>query len=285
MRGAAATITATFTDQDGEPANASGTVTVRVQNAAGTDVLAAGSSTTTGSTGEYRRALTAVQTADLDVLTATWTDGGDASTTVTVHEIAGAVYFTAAEARAADKAIDAKWTQAEVIAARRDVEDEFESICGVAFVPRYARARCSGRGTRQILLPDPKPRRLRSVWVYTDATTYTALTNAELAACHLDESGRITRTDGNWFPDGLENIVVEYEHGWDRPPAEIRRYAIKRLRQVLTESTSAVPSRATSFQVGDSGVFRLATAGKYTTGDPDIDGALARWSMRAPGIA
>ncbi len=34
-----------------------------------------------------------------------------------------------------------------------------------------------------------------------------------------------------------------------------------------------------------STVFRLATAGRLSTGDPDIDGALARYSMQIPGMS
>ena len=286
VAGHASTITVTLTDQNGEPVAAVGTVTVQVVRQDGSTVLAAGSSTTAGSdVGVYQRTLTAAQTSQLDVLTATWTDAGDSSTTTTTHAVAGGVYFTIGEARATDTALDNRFTDGAAIAGRQDVEDEFESICNVAFVPRAARIRVDGRGTNEVLLPNPMPRRLRAVWIYSDATTYTALTAAEVAACRFDPSGVLVRTEGKTFPEGVRNVLVDYEHGYTRPPAEIKRYAIKRLRQILTEATSAVPSRATSFQVAETGVFRLATAGRLSTGDPDIDGALARYSMQIPGMS
>ena len=286
VRGHTATISATLIDQYGEPAAAAGTVTVQVTRGDGSTVLPAGTATTVpGTPGVYQRTLTAAQTANLDVLTAVWTDSGDSSTTTTLHAVVGGVYFTVAEARSTDVSIDGRYSAGAIIAARQDVEDEFESICGVAFVPRWSRVRLSGDGTGRLVLPDPMPRALRSIWVYNSSTTYTALTAGELAACHLDPSGTIYRRDGGVFADGALNVVAEYEHGYAAPPAEIKRYAIKRLRQTLSESTSAVPARATSFQVADAGVFRLATAGRYRTGDPDIDGALARYSLRTPGIA
>lgn len=277
--GTAATLTATFRDQHGESAAPAGTVTVKVTRADGTTLLAAG--TATGTDGYARTvALTAAQTATLDTLTATWTDGGNNATITTRHDIAGGFYFTLAEVRAGEAALATGYSTDQLVAGRRAVEDEFEGICGVAFVPRFRRVTLDGTGRAAILCPDPMLRTVRSVTI--DGT---ALDADALAGLALTDSGLLTRTDGGLFTAGAGNVTVGYEHGYDRPPAEIRRYAMKRLRQVMTESASAVPARATSFQVGDTGVFRLATASRWQVGDPDIDGALARWAIRPVGVA
>lgn len=285
LRGTAATLPVTLLDQDGEPANASGTLTVRVQKADGTDLLAAGTATTnpTG-TGTYTAALTAAQTATLEVLTATWTDAGDSSTHTTVHEIVGGYYFTVDDAIATDSKIGAH-DRATVQAVRRDTEDEFEQITQVAFVPRYRRARVNGTGTSRLLLPNPMVRTVRSVRVYSSATAYTSYTADELAAIAVSASGVVTRTDGLAWAFGVQNIVIEYEHGHDRPPAEIKRAAIARCRQRLNWGSSGIPDRTQTFQATDVGTFGLATAKVTKTGTDWIDAALERWSMRVPGIA
>lgn len=274
----------TLLDQDGEPADASGTLTVRVQKADGTDVLAAGTATTNPSgVGTYTAALTAAQTATLEVLTATWSDAADGSTHTTVHEIVGGYYFTVNEAIETDAKISA--APESIRAARRDTEDEFERICEVAFVPRYRRVRVDGKGTTRLILPDPMVRAVRSVRIYTDATTYTSFTAAELAAVTVSTAGIVTRSDGNAWTAGTQNLVVEYEHGHDRPPSEIKRAAIARCRQRLNFGNAGILDRTQTFQATDVGTFGLAQAGFVKVGTDWIDAALARWSMRTPGFA
>ena len=143
VRATAATLTVTLVDQDGEPSDAAGAVTVRVQRADGTDVLAAGTATTNpAGTGTYSVALTAAQTATLDLFTATWTVSG-INVAVTLHEIVGGVYFTVAEARARDASISTSAYTAEAVRqARAEVEQQCEMITGVAWVPRFRRASC-----------------------------------------------------------------------------------------------------------------------------------------------
>ncbi len=288
LRGAAANLNVDILDENGEPADASGTLTVGITKADGTELLAAGSSTTnpTG-TGSYTRALTVAQTATLDILTATWTDSTDSSTLITVHEIVGGYYFTLAEARAADATLAdaARHDDTGLQATRRDVEEEFEAICAVAFVPRYRRVRLDGDGTARLLIPDPLPRTLRSVRVYSDATTYTSFTAAEIAAVTLPSNGVIERTDGGVWAYGRQNLVLEYEHGHDRPPAEIKRAAIARARQRLRLGNSGLPDRTETFTSNEFGAFRLATAGRDRVGTDWIDAALARHSERIPGLA
>lgn len=286
LRGSAATLPVDLLNQDGEPADASGTLTVQVTKADGTEVLAAGSSTSnpTGS-GSYTAALTAAQTATLEMLTAVWTDAGDSSTWTTLHEIVGGYYFTLAEAREHDRSLQAQNDDTLIQRARRITEDEFERICGVAFVPRYRRVRLDGYGRSSLLLPDPMVRTVRSVRVYSSATSYTAFTADELAALSANNAGVITRGDGGVFAAGSKNIVVEYEHGHDRPPAEVQRASIARARQWIAFGNSGIPDRTQTYVATEVGTFGLAQAGRAKTGTDWIDAALARWSIMSPGIA
>lgn len=231
--GVAANLDAQFHDQDGDLVAAGSTVTVDVARADGT-IIASGASTTTPSTGVYRYALSAANNSQLDLLSLTWKDGGTARV-ATVHEIVGGYYFTVADLRAFDKTLTSteKYPNAAIVQVRREVEAEFEEITGCAWVPRYRRIRCSGSGSSQLLLPVWAPRRVRSVRVYSDATTYTTFTADQLAAVSLDEWGIAIRADGSAWPCGVENLVVEVEHGYGLPPADLKRAAMQRARYRL----------------------------------------------------
>lgn len=286
LRGVAATLSWQNVDSDGTAAAPAGAVTVRVQQADGTDLLAAGTATD-GTTSDPRTVdLTAAQTATLDLLTVTWSDAGDSSTHTTYVEIVGGYYFSVDDARSADASLvdGGKYTADDIVAARREVEDEFETICGVAFVPRYRRVTLSGTGSTRLLLDDPVIRTVRSVRSYSDwgAASYTELSTDELADIQYDDVGVLT---GATWVYGTRNLVVEYEHGYDRPPAEIKRAAITRLRARLNMARSGIPDRATSFVSSDGGTFRLDTPGMYKTGQPEVDAVLARYSLRIPSIA
>ena len=288
LRGAAATLSVTVRDQDGGATDSVGTVTCRVQKADGTDVLAAGSSTTnpTG-TGTYARSLTAAQTATLETLLVTWTDGGDSSTTLTTAEVVGGYYFSVAEARAADSSLfrPEKADDTRMLDLRRQVEDEFERICNVAFVPRYRRVRVDGTGTACLVVPDTMIRTVRSVREYVTATAYDTYTAAEIAAIPTSRTGELVRTDGDVWAYGYQNIVIEYEHGFDRPPEPIRQAALRRVGQMLGEAKSAIPANTISFTPDNGVTYRMSTPNYTRTGDVMIDAVLARHSYAIPGMA
>jgi hypothetical protein len=281
LRGVAATLSWQNVDSDGTAAAPSGVVTVGVTTADGTVVVAAGTATTGTGTGPRTVALTAAQTADLNLLTVTWTDAGDSSTHSTLVEVVGGWYFSVAEARASDATLtdSTKYPDAAVLTARREVEEDFERICDVAFVPRYRREQVSSQ-CGEILLPTPLPRTVRSVRLYSDGTSYTALTASELADLRLDPTGLICGTLGTY-----DRVVVEWEHGHGKPPSALKTKALRYLRFRLNEALSAIPDRATSFSIDQGGTYRLDTASQWKVGVPDIDAELQRWSMRVPGIA
>jgi hypothetical protein len=271
LRGTAATLRSTKLNSEGEPVTP-GTVTVEVTRWDGSVVIAAGTATVVDGN-ERTIALTPAQTADLDLLRATWNDTGDNSTWTTTAEIVGGFFFSIAEARDSDKTLEdaVKYPAAKILATRADVEDECERICGQAFVPRFATYTALGG---VLVLPHPELRRLRSLSV--DGTAYTA---AQLEDLFTDESGIV-------YVTGRGRVTVSYEHGMDAPPPDLKRAALIRLRSLLNMSKSAVPDRATSFST-ETGTFRLSMPGPEYTGIPEVDSVYHRPSfyVHTPTVA
>jgi hypothetical protein len=280
LRGAPATLSFQYLDTEGEPADP-GTVTVGVNRADGTVLVAAGAGTSGTGTAPRTFPLTAVQTATLDQLTATWVRTADNTTFTTVIEVVGGYYFDIAAARASDPALvdDVKYPNATILAERPEVEAEFERICQVAFVPRYRRQRLDGTGASWLLLPTPEPRRVSAVSETDSAGTTTAWDASEVAAIRFGTTSKLTSPLRD-FPCGVRNVTVAWEHGLDRPPAEVRAKAMVRLRYRCIEPFTAIPDRATSFQVEGGSVYRLDTPGAARTGIPEIDAVLHRYSRR-----
>lgn len=268
LAGAPATIAVELRDQHGELTAPAGTVTVAVERADGTDVLAAGTATVVD--GAARTvALTAAQTASLDVLVATWKDGTDVRA-VTYHEVVGAFYFAVSEARASDPSLvdETRYPNAEVRRARAAVEDEFERILGFALVPRYGRARLYSP-TNRVVLPHQFLRRVTAVRSYASLTSYTDLTVADLGVA-ADEYGIATREDGVAWG----TVVVAYEHGLDSPPPDLLAAAFARVRARLNMPKSGIPDRAERYQAAEGGTYVLSMPGTYKTGQPEVDGVL-----------
>ena len=277
LRGSAPTVRWTYLDGDGSAAAPGGSVTYTVSTADGTAVTSGTASAVSGTTGQFSFALTAAQTASLNLLTVVWTA---ASATFTTYvEIVGGYYFSLEEARASDPTLadTTKYPDARVLEVRREVEDEFEDICGVAFVPRYARVTVDGSGTATLRPGLRRLRTLRSARQYSDlgSAAYTALTAAELAGVDVSASA-LTRTNGVWWDRGVGNVVLEVEHGYDAVPPTIKTAALTRLRHRLNANKTGIPDRAQSFTVAEGGTFSLTTAGRRSTGIPDVDAELAR---------
>lgn len=283
LQSTAATLRTSLADQDGEPADA-GVVTVRVQRADGTDVLAAGTATTSDSAGGYSVTLTRAQTASLDLLTATWT-ASEVVVATTSHEIAGGVYFTVAEARAKDASITTgEYPPAIVQAARSEVEHQCEEITGVAWVPRFAREYVQGSGSTTLVLSRPRVRRVRSISDVDSLGVLTAWDSDRVSIINANAGGVIT--SGYGF--GRGRLVVEYEHGHDAPPPDLVTAAIIHLRhQLNTFRTTSLIDRATQVQTIEGQNLMLATPGRYgfETGIPPVDAVYQRYSWKIPGIA
>lgn len=283
-QGAAATLRLEVTDADGTLAEPSGTVTVTVEKADGTDVHAAGTATVVGSTGVRTVALTSAQTATLDRLTATWTNGTAMWTTYA--EIVGGYYFSLATARAFDAGVlgasaTVPFTDAQILAARREVEDEFERICGRAFVPRYRRVIVDGTGTDTVVTGVADIRSVRSAKVLESAGGDTAetLSAAELAGLVWDTPGTLRRTDGDVWDEGASLVVLELEYGLDLP-SDVATAALVRLRSRLTMPRSDLLDRASSYSPPEGPTVPLTRPDADTTGIDEVDSVLAGYSLR-----
>lgn len=267
LRNAKATLTATFRGADGEPVDADD-VTVTVARADGTTLVTDATAVAGTGTGVWTYQLAATHTAQLDVVTATWT--ATSGTTTTTHEIVGGYYFSITEAITAEPSIANTDARAVILATRSDVEDEFETICGVAFVPRYRRITLDGTGTHDLIVPDAMLRTI--VAVTLDGTA------VDTADVSCDANGIVYLRRG--WTAGRQNVTIAYEHGYDLTPSDVKRAAIQRLRQRLNMQRSGIPDRATSFQMAEGGGYRLDMAGIDKVGTPDIDAVLARYSRR-----
>lgn len=281
LRGVSATLSRQSTDSDGNPAAPAGTVTIGVVDAAGNTVVASGTATSGTGTAPRTYTLTAEQTSDLNLLTATWTDSGGGTFTTTV-EIVGGYFFTVAEARAAAPAMtdDTNFPTDKIIEARRAIEEEFELICGRAFVPRFRRQMIWPYRSGRVLLDQRYVRRIRGIAQVATDGTETPWTSTELGQLVLDGSWLLTRTGYGYMTE----TVVTYEHGYDQPPAEIKRAAFMRLRYLVSKPSSGIPDRATTFTITEGGTYSLSMPGAYKTGQPDVDAILGRYP-RVPGLA
>ena len=286
----AGTLSATF-ELDEIPTDSSTTVTYAVVDAAGTSVTS-GSATKTD-TGTYSFTL-AGQSA-LSALTVTWTGTISAATVkvTTFAEIVGGFFFSLAQGRNSDASLldTERYPTADLIAARLEVEAECETICDRAFVPRYDRVVLDGTGTDRMLLRLSDPSRsiadvraIRSVKMASSPdSTFTAFTSGELADLAVTDDGMLIRTGGDVITEGRSNLVVELEYGLDRPPADLVRAVLTRLRSQLNTNKSGIPDRASSFSMSDGGTFRLDMPGAFKTGIPTVDAVYARYSRRSTG--
>lgn len=290
LAGTAANLDVVIADQDGEPVSTTNgaVITVDITQGNGTVLVDDGATSTNGfanTNGTYRYALSAANNTTTNLLTATFNATNTVATAV--FEAVGGFYFSAVAAREFDSSITTtNFPNATVRQYRDIVETECEWITGTAWVPRYKRLRVDGSGNGTLNLPVWNPRSVRSVRHYTSATAYTELSADELAALEVKEWGRLSRLDGGVFTAGANNVVVEVEHGYDRPPADLREATLKRLRYLLNNVKSGIPDRATSFTVSDVGVFSISTPGQRGawTGIPEVDAVYDRYSVKRPVV-
>jgi hypothetical protein len=155
------------------------------------------------------------------------------------------------------------------VAARDATEEEFERITGRSFVLRSKSFTDTlSRDSDFIPFPD---------W---DVTKVTAITvnGLDVSTAGLTD----TVIPGIQFARPLAAgtvISVSYEYGISPPPADVKRAALLRVRDLLVSVSSGIPDRAVSFQVNDMGTYQLATAGRagFETGLPEVDAILARY--------
>ena len=282
LKGVAASITWQAVDADGTAADPGGTVTVDITRADGT-AIATGAATTGTLDAVRAYALAAASNTQTDYLEAVWKVAGVERARTWV-EVVGGYYASIAEIRASDRELGSTtaYPDAAILRARWETEAEFERICGIPFVPRLVRHRYDGTGTSRLLLRHGLLRSVRSIRFYSDGSSYSAETAGNLAAIFASEEGEAVYTNGATFPTGRSNVLVDSEHGFDRPPAEVRQAFLQRIRNRLNASRSGIPDKATTFTQAGGGTFSLATPGNawYETGLPDVDAVLARYDYR-----
>jgi hypothetical protein len=290
---APATLSHTFVVGETPTDPTGATATVAITDANGAAVVAS-TAATHGTAGVFTYALAGQS--QLARYTAAWTAtfSGSAVVETDYVEVAGGFYFDLAVARGSDASLadTAKYPLAALVTARQEVEDECEQICDRAFVPRYRRAVLDGSGTSDLLLTDAAwavdgrsagdVRTIRAASVAPQVgQTFVALTSAQLAALYVTADGQLRRTDANIWTEGVGNVIVEFEYGWDSPPPDLVRAALIRLRTRLNWNRSGVPDRASSFTAADGGTYRLDLPGAFKTGIPEVDAVYARYSRRS----
>ena len=271
LAGVGSTARVAFRDQHGETVTPApgATVTVEVTSAWAqfAPVTASASADPTG----WTAPLPAVPRPDL--LTLTWTDNSGTVVSSTV-EIVGGYYGTISEIRGDDRSMidqtmgdPVKFPTGRLVAARRFVEEEFETVCGRAFVPRYAAVTVTADG--HVALPHPDVRAIHRVTV--DGVEIPAPTPA---------------STGTTIISGVTGPVsVLYEHGTDRPPQAIVRAFFTRVRHAVNALSSAVPDRASTFSSENGATYSLLTEGRAgsITAIPSVDAALRAHAYR-PGL-
>lgn len=172
-----------------------------------------------------------------------------------------APYFTVAEARELSPLQDEeKYPDADIEAARDAAEEalEHESACNAAFVPRSATESLSGAGGVLLRL---------SRFQVREVTSATAA-GEELDVADVAINGRTLYRPAGW-PRGYANLVVVYEHGYDAPPARIKRAALQLARHFLVGS--GINQYVTRAEAGDE---RVWLAERAPFGIPEIDAAV-----------
>lgn len=267
-----ATLSATFYDSDGESPVDPGTVTVTITRSDGTAVATGAA---TSGTGAGARTYTLAAQTRLDHLTAVWTGTLGGRRLTTSVEVVGAFYAELAEIRALEGlANQGAYPTSKLERVRNQCEDVFEDVTGVAWVPRHARELLDGTGQTRLAITHQQPRSLIAVTIDGSAAV-------DLTLFRLYPYAVIERTAGSLWPaealGGGQNIVLEYTHGFDEPPADLREAFLVYVRDRLFAGNSRIPDRA-SLMTTDFGTFNLVTAGgaRYT-GLPEVDAVLQRY--------
>jgi hypothetical protein len=280
LRTAKTTLTRVFY-LDEVPTSANGAVSVRITREDGTLVQAGDAS---GPDVDDAYSFTFNGSDTLDRLNVSWTMtlGGDPMILDQDSiEVVGGFYFGLAEARKIDSvfANATRYPTADVIDVRLQTESECERICRQAFVPRFERETLDGHpNVRHLRLRWPNLRKVRALSV-----NGVPWTDDRLALVGADRLG-IIRPGNDWYwwfgggygsvwPWGVGNIVVEYEHGLDRPPAEIVQAAKLRWKSLMFErkSRSPLPDRSERLQTSEVGTISIASPGLWTTGIASVD--------------
>ena len=261
-------------------------VTIGIVDAAGGVVVAPLTATTNVGSGVYTYSL-ADQTA-LNELTVTWTRTDTGADLVDHIDIKGGELFTEAQARTFNKnqfSNTTAFTDAAIADARDRITDEFARICGVAFVPTYARETLAGTGTNRLWVKWPKVTAVTAVSINGTAVTAGNVEVDSLQRC-------LYRTDGYWTAAGVtlgspNNVTVAYEHGWGQVPGDIQRAALMVLRSQLQPDVQGggIPDAAVTITDQFGNLNLLDDGSGSTYGMRFVRDTLTGYNLQARGFA
>lgn len=274
--------TLSITVYSGETAtDADGSVTLGIVDAAGTTVVAAGTSATRTGLGEYGYTLAAQS--NLKKLTVTWSGTwGSAMAFTTTSEVVGNFYASPAEVRAMDglSGESSTFPAADVVGAINYATAVIDDYCGASFVQRYKRDVLNGTNAQTIRVSEMYPTTLLA-----GSIDGTALTASEISDCALFEDGSIMRKDKTWtYTLPGNKVVLEFEFGIGvTAPEDIRWCARTLARYHLLEQVSRIPDRAVQIQ-SEFGSITLSQPGGFTrpTPLPDVNVILVKHRQRPP---
>lgn len=260
---------------------------VAVADEAGNSVSVGPASIAGSNSGRVTASL--ASTSQVANLEATWTltVGGISQSFTTNHRIIGDWLFTEADARAFDgnaMASATTYPDALLRAARDRITESFEDVTRVPWGLSYSREIRDGTGNTELWLWGNRVESLRSVsYRLRGQSAWTAFTAAELADVMVEPNGRLTRETLGAFYYGKRNIAIEYEHGWQPIPEEVKRAALWLLKDQLCGSD--LPRNAIS-QSDQLGTFTLSVPGLRGSyyGLPQVDEVVKRYTLRIPGV-
>lgn len=261
------------------PAVAAGSVLVTVESERLGTTSGPFTASQVGATSTYEYQLTAAQCSLVDDLKLTFvgTVAGIERRFAERVQVAGAHYFSVAEARETGP-IDTSFTDAKIEQQRFAVEDQIETNCdGTSFVPRLVKEKANGTSDPFLRLVEPYISNLVSVTEDgVDITSQVRLDGRFLWRDNID---------GPWAT-GHRNITVIYEQSYlDYPPEDLRRKAIEATRYgLLRETRAGLHPQALSITT-DLGAMRLAVAGlKAPFGLPEVDAVVLKWAQEVGTI-
>lgn len=261
-----------FDNADGDPTDATGSVTVAVTRAAGTALTGGTATSVTGYPGLYEFTLDAVTHASqYDTLTVQWSAEIDGQTRVekTFVDIVGGRLITPGMLRSQGGLADkARYTNDLLNWVIDLVSDSFDEFTETAWKPRYRREKHDGDNSECIYVRRGPVHSLVGVKIDGVAADLTGWVFA----------GQEIRTDGDLFvkTDPGQNIEIGYTYGVANPPASIVRAAVQYGTHLARSDSSTIPDRARMVQT-EWGMFIMDTASEdKPTGLPEVDSVLVR---------
>ena len=252
-----------------------GTVTIGIDDANGTTVVASGTATANGADGTYTYSLATQTTVKL--LTVTWTRTDTSAALVDLLEVTGSRLFTEAQARTfrakadgtAALASSSEYTDAMIADEHDRIVAKLEAWTNRAWIPRYCRIELPGTGSRELNLNDGIPRDStgralnRPGRLYDVSTIITAsASGTSITASNIVIDGATLRLTTGTFTRATTsnpfNVTVEYEYGLPYPADSVDDIAMLLLVKKLVPS--AIPDSALSWSA-DFGSMQVVQPG------------------------